>query len=117
MHQGPSHEGDAVAMPPLAGLVAAKRTSALIPLRHSVPLNSVHVQLTTEPNMHTVLVTAECQACAHTGVETLCGVPLVDCLVCICLSTVGSREIVSTTLTVGSERCCRSSVHVQSGVT
>uniref|UniRef100_UPI00358F3002 molybdenum cofactor biosynthesis protein 1-like isoform X1 n=1 Tax=Myxine glutinosa TaxID=7769 RepID=UPI00358F3002 len=62
-------KGDAVAVAQLAGLMAAKRTCDLIPLCHSVPLNSVHIQLTTEPNTHTVLVTAECQACARTGVE------------------------------------------------
>ena len=51
----------------LAGIQAAKRTDELIPLCHSLPLDSVDVDLVLEENK--VRITATARATARTGVE------------------------------------------------
>lgn len=51
----------------LAGIQAAKRTDELIPLCHSLPLDSVDVDLVLEGS--TVRITATARATARTGVE------------------------------------------------
>lgn len=51
----------------LAGIQAAKRTDQLIPLCHSLPLDSVEIDLMLEESQ--VRVTATARATARTGVE------------------------------------------------
>jgi cyclic pyranopterin monophosphate synthase len=51
----------------LAGIMAAKRTSELIPLCHPLPLSHVEVQL--EVGDGAVEVTASAETVAQTGVE------------------------------------------------
>jgi cyclic pyranopterin phosphate synthase len=52
----------------LAGIMAAKRTSELIPLCHPLPLDSVSVSFEF-PDAQTVLIVAVVAATAKTGVE------------------------------------------------
>jgi cyclic pyranopterin phosphate synthase len=60
-------KGDALATAQLAGIMAAKRTSELIPLCHPLPLSHVGVDL--EVGEGRVDITASAETTAQTGVE------------------------------------------------
>ena len=60
-------KGDALATAQLAGIMAAKRTSELIPLCHPLPLSVVDVSL--EVVADGVEITAAAETTAQTGVE------------------------------------------------
>jgi cyclic pyranopterin phosphate synthase len=60
-------KGDALAAAQLAGIMAAKRTSDLIPLCHPLPLTHVDVQL--EVGESSVEITSSAETTAQTGVE------------------------------------------------
>ena len=60
-------KGDALAAAQLAGIMAAKRTSELIPLCHPLPLSVVDVRLVVGSN--SVSIEAVAEATAQTGVE------------------------------------------------
>jgi cyclic pyranopterin phosphate synthase len=60
-------KGDALATAQLAGIMAAKRTSELIPLCHPLPLSLVEVSLELVPGG--VRITAAAETTAQTGVE------------------------------------------------
>jgi len=61
-------KGDAVATARIAGIMAAKRTSDLIPLCHPLPLESVEIGVSGD-TPETILVEASVTATARTGVE------------------------------------------------
>jgi cyclic pyranopterin monophosphate synthase len=60
-------KGDALAAAQLAGIMAAKRTSDLIPLCHPLPLSHVDVTLTVGDD--SVEIVASAETTAQTGVE------------------------------------------------
>ena len=60
-------KGDALATAQLAGIMAAKRTSDLIPLCHPLPLTHVSVELAVRETEVEILAVAE--TTAQTGVE------------------------------------------------
>lgn len=60
-------KGDALTTAEIAGIMAAKRTSELIPLCH--PLSLSHVQVELEVGDGSVEVTASAETVAQTGVE------------------------------------------------
>jgi cyclic pyranopterin monophosphate synthase len=60
-------KGDALACAEVAGIMAAKRTSELIPLCHPLPLT--HVSVKAEPRDSSVEITAVAETTAQTGVE------------------------------------------------
>jgi len=60
-------KGDALATAQLAGIMAAKRTSELIPLCHPLPLS--HVEVTLEVGEASVEIVASAETTAQTGVE------------------------------------------------
>jgi cyclic pyranopterin monophosphate synthase len=60
-------KGDALATAQIAGIMAAKRTSELIPLCHPLPLSVVEVSL--EVVADGVEITAAAETTAQTGVE------------------------------------------------
>jgi cyclic pyranopterin monophosphate synthase len=60
-------KGDALATAQVAGIMAAKRTSDLIPLCHPLPLSHVAVSLTVEADGVEIVASAE--TTAQTGVE------------------------------------------------
>jgi cyclic pyranopterin phosphate synthase len=60
-------KGDALATAQLAGIMAAKRTSELIPLCHPLPLTNVEVRL--EVGEDAVEIVASAETTAQTGVE------------------------------------------------
>jgi cyclic pyranopterin phosphate synthase len=60
-------KGDALTTAQLAGIMAAKRTSELIPLCHTLPLT--HVDVSLEVGEASVEITASAETTAQTGVE------------------------------------------------
>lgn len=62
-------KGDALAVAQLAGIMAAKQTSALIPLCHTLPLDCTSVTFDLDELQKAVVVTATCRTTARTGVE------------------------------------------------
>src|SRR5262249_18322721 len=60
-------KGDALATAQLAGIMAAKRTSELIPLCHPLPLSNVEVSLVVRAA--SVEIPAVAETTAQTGVE------------------------------------------------
>jgi len=61
-------KGDPIAVAELAGIMAAKRTSDLIPLCHPLPLTNVKVAIETETGT-SLRVTATAKTRGQTGVE------------------------------------------------
>ena len=66
---GTVKKGDVISVARLAGIMAAKRTSDLIPLCHPLTLNKVDVDLTCDPARNAVHIVATCRVSGRTGVE------------------------------------------------
>jgi cyclic pyranopterin monophosphate synthase len=66
---GDTKKGDAIAVAELAGIMAAKRTSELIPLCHPLPLTKVTVKGSIDESLSYVRFEAVCKTTAQTGVE------------------------------------------------
>ena len=62
-------KGDVLAVARLAGIMAAKRASELIPLCHPLPLSAVTVDLAVDGARNAVDITATCKVTGRTGVE------------------------------------------------
>jgi len=69
IREGNLKKGDILTTAQLAGIMAAKRTSDLIPLCHPLPLNSVHVRLELDEKHSRIRVEAEVASTGKTGVE------------------------------------------------
>jgi len=67
IRQGAVAKGDPLQTARLAGIMAAKQTSALIPLCHPLPLTHVSVELTPAPRGYTI--ESRVRTSAQTGVE------------------------------------------------
>ena len=68
IREGELEKGDAMATARLAGIMAAKRTSDIVPLCHPLPLDAVDVSLSfADPQA--VLIESFVRATARTGVE------------------------------------------------
>ena len=67
LRQGENPKGNPLEIARIAGIMAAKRTSELIPLCHQITLSKVNV--TAEIDDTGVLLTAEAVTSAQTGVE------------------------------------------------
>jgi cyclic pyranopterin phosphate synthase len=66
---GTIKKGDVLTVAQIAGIAAAKRTSDLIPLCHSLPLTHVNVSLALDESLPGVVITAAVKANGKTGVE------------------------------------------------
>jgi cyclic pyranopterin phosphate synthase len=66
---GALKKGDVLTVAQLAGVMAAKRTSDLIPLCHPLPLTHVDVEITLDPGLPGARLTATTRTIAKTGVE------------------------------------------------
>jgi cyclic pyranopterin monophosphate synthase len=60
-------KGDALVTAQLAGIMAAKRTSELVPLCHPLPLS--HIEVSLDVGEEAVEITAVVETTAQTGVE------------------------------------------------
>jgi len=66
---GNAPKGDVLGTARLAGIMAAKQTSQLIPLCHPLPLHKVEVQLSPDPQLPGYQIQASVTTKAETGVE------------------------------------------------
>jgi len=66
---GNAPKGDVLGTARIAGIMAAKQTSALIPLCHPLPLQKVEVQITPDSQLPGYQITALVKTKAETGVE------------------------------------------------
>lgn len=69
LQQGRTPKGDPLLVAQIAGIQAAKRTADLIPLCHPLPLTSVDVELTPDPDLPGVRAVARARVTGRTGVE------------------------------------------------
>ena len=66
---GAIKKGDVLTVAQVAGIIAAKRTSELIPLCHPLFLTQIDVSLTLEDSLPGVYITATVRTIGKTGVE------------------------------------------------
>lgn len=66
---GDNEKGDAVSVAELAGIMAAKRTSDLIPLCHPLPISGVKMKTKIDKSARRVVFTATVKTNGQTGVE------------------------------------------------
>jgi cyclic pyranopterin monophosphate synthase len=69
IREGVLKKGDVLTVARVAGIMAAKRTSELIPLCHPLPLTHVEVELTLDESANRVVVQATARTTGKTGVE------------------------------------------------
>ena len=69
MAEGAVPKGDVGAVARVAGIMAAKRTSEIVPLCHPLPLDRVAVEVEAQPDRGRVAITATAETSARTGVE------------------------------------------------
>ena len=92
-------KGDVLSVAKLAGIMAAKQTSTLIPLCHNIPLSSVKVDVELDEATYSLLIEGTVKCFGKTGVE-------MEALTCVSLSALAvydmckavSKEIVITDL-------------------
>lgn len=66
---GTLKKGDALAVARVAGIMAAKKTSDLIPLCHPIALTRVEVEIAPAGDGAALLITAAAETTGRTGVE------------------------------------------------
>lgn len=66
---GSLKKGDVLAVAQIAGVLAAKRTSELIPLCHPLPINQIVVEIEPDSKIPGVSITATVRTTGKTGVE------------------------------------------------
>ncbi len=69
IREGMIKKGDVLAVAQIAGIMAAKRTSELIPMCHPLPLMDVVVELSLDSDLPGVQIKASVKTIAKTGVE------------------------------------------------
>ena len=69
VEQGNSPKGDVIATAKIAGIMAAKQTSMLIPLCHPLPLSKIGIQVTADKQLPGYQIEASVKTSAQTGVE------------------------------------------------
>lgn len=96
--QGP--KGDALATAELAGIMAAKKTSDLIPLCHPLPLASAKVSIEPIENRAAFEVRAEVRTTAETGVE----MEALTAVSVACLTLYDMAKALDKTMTISNVR-------------
>ncbi len=69
IEQGLLKKGDALTVAQVAGIMAAKRTSEIIPLCHTLPLTHVEVECSLDSSLPGVKILATARTVGKTGVE------------------------------------------------
>jgi cyclic pyranopterin phosphate synthase len=67
--EGRAKKGDVLGVARLAGIMAAKRTSDLIPLCHPLPITKVSIDLEPDAELPGIRITATVKTTGQTGVE------------------------------------------------
>ena len=79
IREGSISKGDVITVAEIAGTMAAKKTSELIPLCHPVPLNHVEVKIELLDELPGIEISATAQSTSKTGVE-------MEALTAVCIS-------------------------------
>lgn len=66
---GSAKKGDVLGIARTAGIMAAKKTSELIPLCHPLPITNVNIDLNIEPSKNSIEIAATVKTTGQTGVE------------------------------------------------
>lgn len=69
VRQGLLKKGDVLTVAQIAGIMAAKKTSELIPLCHPLPIHQVQVELVLDDQLPGVQISATVRTAGKTGVE------------------------------------------------
>ena len=69
IREGGHRKGDVLGIARVAGIMAAKRTSELIPLCHPIAITSIELQLSPDTDANCVTCEARVETRAQTGVE------------------------------------------------
>ena len=69
VRDGTIKKGDVMTVARIAGIMAAKKTSDLIPLCHPLPLSHIDIQLALEEDQQAVHIMATTRTTGKTGVE------------------------------------------------
>lgn len=69
IREGALKKGDVLTVARIAGIMAAKRTSELIPLCHPIALTHIDLDLTLDVEANAVRITATARTTGKTGVE------------------------------------------------
>ena len=69
LRRGPAPKGDVLTTAHLAGVMAAKRTSEIVPLTHALALESVEIGFALDRDSSSVGIEARVRARGRTGVE------------------------------------------------
>ena len=74
--EGSHKKGDVLGIARVAGIMGAKKTHDLVPLCHPLLITNVELDLSTEPDTHSVYATCSVRCNGQTGVEmeALCAV-------------------------------------------
>lgn len=67
--EGRARKGDVLGVARIAGIMAAKKTSDLIPLCHPLPITKVSIDMVPDENLPGVRITATVRTTGQTGVE------------------------------------------------
>ena len=67
--QGGHKKGDVLGVARVAGIMAAKKTSELIPLCHPLSLSHIRIEFTPDPGQHCIRCEATVETDGKTGVE------------------------------------------------
>jgi cyclic pyranopterin monophosphate synthase len=67
--EGNMPKGDVIAVARVAGIMAAKKTHELIPMCHSIPLDSVRLEFSSNTNNNSIEIKAVARCSWKTGVE------------------------------------------------
>ncbi|PPB81690.1 cyclic pyranopterin phosphate synthase [Albidovulum inexpectatum] len=67
--EGRARKGDVLGVARIAGIMAAKKTSDLIPLCHPLPITKVSIDLVPDERLPGVRITATVRTTGQTGVE------------------------------------------------
>jgi cyclic pyranopterin monophosphate synthase len=94
---GSAPKGSAIHTAELAGIMAAKRTSELIPLCHPLPLTKVEVRIEADDQLPGFRVTSEVRTRAVTGVE----MEALTAVSVACLTLFDMLKAIDRTMTIG----------------
>jgi cyclic pyranopterin phosphate synthase len=100
VREGKAPKGAVIATAELAGVMAAKRTSELIPLCHPLPLTKVAVTIEPDDSLPGFQVSAEARTRAATGVE----MEALTAASVACLTLFDMLKAVDRTMVIGEIR-------------
>jgi cyclic pyranopterin phosphate synthase len=103
--QGGATKGDVMGVARLAGIMAAKRTADLIPLCHPLPVTKVSLDLTPDPALPGLRITATVRTTGQTGVE----MEALTAVSVACLTVYDMLKAAEKSMTIGGIRLMRKS--------